>query len=120
MPNVCCVLSIGLTDYCYATHPRCCLLVVDVIFPPEATLVRHALELLQEISRASGSVGLSYGAHSNLCINQLVRNANEQQRQQYLPKLITGNLFSVMTAPMHSLPTTVLVALCAKDLLQTF
>jgi len=46
---------------------------------------------VQEISRASGSVGLSYGAHSNLCINQLVRNATEQQKQQYLPNLIAGN-----------------------------
>jgi len=35
-------------------------------------------------------VGLSYGAHSNLCVNQLVRNANEQQKQQYLPNLIAG------------------------------
>lgn len=46
--------------------------------------------LLQELSRASGSVGLSYGAHSNLCINQLVRNGNKQQKEKYLPKLISG------------------------------
>mmetsp|Transcript_4969 Transcript_4969/g.10700 ORF Transcript_4969/g.10700 Transcript_4969/m.10700 type:complete len:428 (+) Transcript_4969:178-1461(+) len=45
---------------------------------------------MEEISRASGSVGLSYGAHSNLCVNQLVRNANEQQKARYLPKLVTG------------------------------
>ena len=45
---------------------------------------------MQEISRASGSVGLSYGAHSNLCINQLVRNASQQQKQKYLPSLIAG------------------------------
>lgn len=45
---------------------------------------------LQELSRASGSVGLSYGAHSNLCINQLVRNANKQQKEKYLPSLISG------------------------------
>jgi isovaleryl-CoA dehydrogenase len=45
---------------------------------------------LQELSRASGSVGLSYGAHSNLCINQLVRNGNQQQKDKYLPKLISG------------------------------
>jgi hypothetical protein len=44
----------------------------------------------QELSRASGSVGLSYGAHSNLCINQLVRNGNQQQKEKYLPKLISG------------------------------
>jgi isovaleryl-CoA dehydrogenase len=35
-------------------------------------------------------VGLSYGAHSNLCINQLVRNGNQQQKEKYLPKLISG------------------------------
>ncbi|ONK67936.1 uncharacterized protein A4U43_C05F5400 [Asparagus officinalis] len=45
---------------------------------------------MEEISRASGSVGLSYGAHSNLCINQLVRNASAAQKQKYLPKLISG------------------------------
>lgn len=45
---------------------------------------------MEEISRASGAVGLSYGAHSNLCVNQLVRNANEQQKQKYLPRLISG------------------------------
>ncbi len=45
---------------------------------------------MEEISRASASVGLSYGAHSNLCINQLVRNANYEQQQRFLPKLISG------------------------------
>ncbi|HIF88720.1 MAG TPA: isovaleryl-CoA dehydrogenase [Candidatus Thioglobus sp.] len=45
---------------------------------------------VEEISRASASVGLSYGAHSNLCINQIQRNGSEEQRQRYLPKLITG------------------------------
>jgi isovaleryl-CoA dehydrogenase len=45
---------------------------------------------MEEISRASGSVALSYGAHSNLCINQLVRNGNEQQKQKYLPPLLSG------------------------------
>ncbi|XP_052114780.1 isovaleryl-CoA dehydrogenase, mitochondrial-like isoform X2 [Arachis duranensis] len=40
---------------------------------------------MEEISRASGSVGLSYGAHSNLCINQLMRNGNPDQKQKYLP-----------------------------------
>ena len=51
---------------------------------------------MQEISRASGSVGLSYGAHSSLCINQLVRNGSPEQKQMYLPKLITGQLHAVM------------------------
>lgn len=46
--------------------------------------------VMEEISRASGSVALSYGAHSNLCVNQIVRNGNEKQKQKYLPKLISG------------------------------
>jgi isovaleryl-CoA dehydrogenase len=45
---------------------------------------------MEEISRASASVGLSYGAHSNLCVNQLKRNGTEAQKQRYLPKLISG------------------------------
>jgi len=45
---------------------------------------------MEEISRASASVGLSYGAHSNLCINQIMRNGSELQRKKYLPKLISG------------------------------
>ena len=45
---------------------------------------------MEEISRASGSVGLSYGAHSNLCINQIHRFGTEAQKQYYLPKLISG------------------------------
>ncbi len=45
---------------------------------------------MEEISRASASVGLSYGAHSNLCINQLNRNGNAAQKRKYLPKLISG------------------------------
>ncbi len=45
---------------------------------------------MEEISRVSASVGLSYGAHSNLCVNQIKRNGSEAQRQKYLPKLISG------------------------------
>ncbi len=45
---------------------------------------------MEEISRASASVGLSYGAHSNLCVNQIKRNGTDGQRQKYLPKLISG------------------------------
>ncbi|MDP6653189.1 MAG: isovaleryl-CoA dehydrogenase [Gammaproteobacteria bacterium] len=45
---------------------------------------------MEEISRASASVGLSYGAHSNLCVNQIARNGNDAQRQKYLPKLCSG------------------------------
>ncbi len=45
---------------------------------------------MEEISRASAAIGLSYGAHSNLCVNQLKRNGSEAQKQKYLPKLISG------------------------------
>jgi len=45
---------------------------------------------VEEISRASASVGLSYGAHSNLCVNQLARNGNAAQKARYLPKLLSG------------------------------
>jgi isovaleryl-CoA dehydrogenase len=45
---------------------------------------------MEEISRASASVGLSYGAHSNLCVNQIKRNGTEAQRAKYLPKLVNG------------------------------
>ena len=45
---------------------------------------------MEEISRASASVGLSYGAHSNLCVNQIARNGNAEQKQKYLPKLCSG------------------------------
>lgn len=48
------------------------------------------LVAMEEISRASGSVGLSYGAHSNLCVANLYANGNEAQRQKYLPKLCSG------------------------------
>src|SRR5215211_2621895 len=45
---------------------------------------------VEEISRASASVGLSYGAHSNLCVNQIRRNGTEEQKRKYLPKLVSG------------------------------
>src|SRR5580765_4137966 len=45
---------------------------------------------MEEISRGSASVGLSYGAHSNLCVNQINRNGTAEQRQRYLPKLVSG------------------------------
>lgn len=51
--------------------------------------VEHVVAM-EEISRASASVGLSYGAHSNLCINQIRRWASPEQKQRYLPKLISG------------------------------
>ncbi|WP_428634861.1 isovaleryl-CoA dehydrogenase [Sedimenticola sp.] len=45
---------------------------------------------MEEISRASASIGLSYGAHSNLCVNQIKRNGTQAQKEKYLPKLISG------------------------------
>jgi isovaleryl-CoA dehydrogenase len=45
---------------------------------------------MEEISRASAAIGLSYGAHSNLCVNQIRRNGNDEQKRRYLPKLISG------------------------------
>ncbi len=55
----------------------------------EMGYLEHVIAM-EEISRASASVGLSYGAHSNLCVNQIRRNGSEAQRARYLPKLITG------------------------------
>ncbi len=45
---------------------------------------------MEEVSRGSAAIGLSYGAHSNLCVNQIRRNGNEDQKQRYLPKLVSG------------------------------
>lgn len=52
--------------------------------------------VMEEISRASGSVGLSYGAHSNLCINQLRLNGTDAQRDAYLPKLVSGEFVGAL------------------------
>ena len=48
--------------------------------------IDHCL-VMEEISRASGGIALSYGAHSNLCVNQLVRNGSKAQKEKYLPKV---------------------------------
>ncbi|HAT6955482.1 TPA: isovaleryl-CoA dehydrogenase [Legionella pneumophila] len=55
----------------------------------------HAIAM-EEISRASASVGLSYGAHSNLCVNQIFLNGNSEQKQKYLPKLISGEYIGAL------------------------
>ncbi|KAG8201723.1 hypothetical protein JTE90_012784 [Oedothorax gibbosus] len=55
----------------------------------EVGYLEHCI-VLEELSRASASIALSYGAHSNLCINQISRNGNEKQKAKYLPKLISG------------------------------
>src|SRR6266540_1456632 len=56
------------------------------------TMMGYAAHIvaMEEISRASASVGLSYGAHSNLCVNQIARNGSEAQKRKYLPKLVAG------------------------------
>ena len=51
---------------------------------------------MEEISRASGSVGLSYGAHSNLCVNNIFHNGNEAQRKKYIPKLCSGEFVGAL------------------------
>ncbi len=57
---------------------------------------------MEEISRFSASVGLSYGAHSNLCVNQIFRNGNEEQKQKYLPKLCSGEFIGALAMSEHS------------------
>src|SRR5712692_7353293 len=59
------------------------------LWPKIGALGLHGIAV-EEISRASAAVGLSYGAHSNLCVNQIRRNGNEKQKRKYLPKLISG------------------------------
>ena len=55
----------------------------------EMGYLAHSIAM-EEVSRASASIGLSYGAHSNLCVNQIYRNGTSEQHQKYLPKLISG------------------------------
>ena len=57
----------------------------------EATYLDHCI-VMEEISRACSAVALSYGAHSNLCVNQIVRNGTEEQKAKYLPKVSLSNL----------------------------
>ncbi|KAA3671516.1 isovaleryl-CoA dehydrogenase [Paragonimus westermani] len=64
------------------------------VFQPSTNVLIQ--KTMEEISRASGSIGLSYGAHSNLCVNQLVRHASEDQAQRYLPGLISGDLIGAL------------------------
>ena len=57
---------------------------------------------MEEISRASGSVGLSYGAHSNLCVNQIFRNGTEAQKAQFLPDLVSGVKIGALAMSEHN------------------
>ncbi len=63
--------------------------VAEIYGGSQMGYLEHVIAM-EEISRASGSVGLSYGAHSNLCVNQLHRFGTKEQKQQYLPKLVNG------------------------------
>ena len=58
--------------------------------------------VMEEISRASASVGLSYGAHSNLCVNQIARYGSEDQKQRYLPQLVSGEYVGALAMSEHS------------------
>jgi isovaleryl-CoA dehydrogenase len=57
---------------------------------------------LEELSRASASVALSYGAHSNLCVNQIYRNGSEEQKRKYLPKLVSGEHIGALAMSEHN------------------
>ena len=58
--------------------------------------------VMEEISRASASVGLSYGAHSNLCVNQIARYGSEDQKQRYLPQLVAGEYVGALAMSEHN------------------
>ncbi len=71
------------------------LTVEDRFGGSELGYLAHVIAM-EEISRASASVGLSYGAHSNLCVNQLHRWGSEEQKQRYLPKLVAGDFLGAL------------------------
>ncbi|MCC4284121.1 isovaleryl-CoA dehydrogenase [Marinobacter salarius] len=71
---------------------------------------------MEEISRASASVGLSYGAHSNLCVNQINRNGSDEQKEKYLPKLISGEHIGALAMSEPNAGSDVVsMKLSAKD-----
>ena len=71
---------------------------------------------MEEISRASASVGLSYGAHSNLCVNQIHNNGTEEQKQKYLPKLVSGEHVGALAMSEPNAGSDVVsMKLAAKD-----
>lgn len=61
----------------------------------EGSYLDHCI-VMEELSRASAAVALSYGAHSNLCVNQMVVHGNEEQKAKYLPGLIDGSLIGAL------------------------
>ncbi|GLJ36525.1 hypothetical protein SUGI_0733830 [Cryptomeria japonica] len=70
---------------------------------------------MEEISRASGSVGLSYGAHSNLCLNQIVRHGTAAQKEKYLPKLISGEHVGALAMSEPNSGSDVVSMKCKAD-----
>jgi len=70
---------------------------------------------MEELSRASGSVALSYGAHSNLCINQIVRNGTDTQRRTYLPKLLSGESIGALSMSEPNSGSDVVSMRCRAD-----
>jgi isovaleryl-CoA dehydrogenase len=71
--------------------------------------------VIEEMSRASGSVALSYGAHSNLCVNQIVRNGNAAQKAKYLPKLISGDHVGALAMSEPGAGSDVVSMKCRAD-----
>ena len=69
---------------------------------------------MEEISRASGSVGLSYGAHSNLCVNNIFHNGNEAQRKKYIPKLCSGEFVGALAMSEPGAGSDVVGSMTAK------
>ena len=72
------------------------------------------LVAMEEISRASGSVGLSYGAHSNLCVSNVFRNGSEAQRKQYIPKLCSGEWIGALAMSEPGAGSDVVGSMTAK------
>ncbi len=65
--------------------------------------------VMEEISRVSAAIALSYGAHSNLCVNQMVRHANQKQKEKYMPK-VRVNIYSLSRAKLLSITFSIKLA----------
>lgn len=72
----------------YTFFDTCVFLPIAQYGGSDMSYMDHVL-VMEEMSRASAAIALSYGAHSNLCINQIVRNGTEEQKQKYLPQVCT-------------------------------
>ena len=70
---------------------------------------------MEEVSRASGAVGLSYGAHSNLCVNQVRRNGSEGQKRRYLPKLVSGEHVGALSMSEPGAGSDVVAMTCRAE-----